>query len=197
MNAKEFSCPYCFSSDRDRLYASYLAISNFNKDTRILDIAPSRSLSSWIRKKLPGKYITADLFMEGVDYKVNVENMDVFESNNFDLIICSHVLEHVPNDQAAMNEIYRVLKPGGHAIMMVPILNSLDSVIEDPTEANINERWRRFGQDDHIRLYNSLGFSSRLNKAGFAVKTIIAGNLLPNCRTIGINPSSVLYIAGK
>ena len=197
LNAKEFSCPYCFSSDRERLYAGYLASGNFNNDINTLDIAPSKCLTSWIKKKMPGKYITADLFMEGVDYKVNVEQMDVFEVNKFDLIICSHVLEHVPNDHAAMSELFRVLKPGGQAIMMVPIVKSLDTVLEDPKETNVEERWRKFGQDDHIRLYNSSGFVSRLNKAGFKVKTFRAGAILPNCRTIGVNPSSVLYIAGK
>ena len=196
LNFKEFSCPICGSTDRDRLFTFYLK--NF-KDKRlsILDIAPSKSLSSYIRKHLGAHYITADLFMEGVDLRLNIEKMDSIDNDQYDLVICSHVLEHVPDDIAALKEIRRVLKPGGKAILMVPIVKDLDVIIEDPKETSVEVRWKKFGQDDHIRLYSAGGWTNRVLQSGLELETLIAKNIIDNPEFNGIDPDSVLYIASK
>jgi SAM-dependent methyltransferase len=84
----------------------------------------------------------------------------------FDVIYCSHVLEHVPDDRAAIRELYRVLKPGGWAILQVPI--SADATFEDPTVTDPDARERLFGQDDHVRRYGP-DYADRLAAAGFLV----------------------------
>jgi ubiquinone/menaquinone biosynthesis C-methylase UbiE len=86
---------------------------------------------------------------------------------SFDAVLCNHVLEHVPDDRKALGEIFRVLKPGGWAILMVP-LSSRAETDEDPTVVDPKERERRFGQDDHVRLYGQ-DYQARLEAAGFHV----------------------------
>ena len=90
-----------------------------------------------------------------------------YPDDSFDAIYCSHVLEHVPDDAKAMSELYRVLKPGGWAILAVPIRG--DTTFEDPTTTEPEERERLFGQSDHVRYYGK-DFKDRLEAAGFEVK---------------------------
>lgn len=199
LNKNEFSCPFCGATDRDRFYAVYieqniLANSAFDG---ILDIAPSSPLSKWIRKNFSGKYITTDLYMDGVDIRSNIEHMDVFENESFDFLICSHVLEHVNNDLKAMAELWRVLRKGGKAIVMVPIVKNFDSVLENPDITNPIERWKNFGQDDHIRLYSRKIFLERLISCGFRVDMFKASDHKDITRRNGITNGSIIYIATK
>jgi SAM-dependent methyltransferase len=87
-----------------------------------------------------------------------------FEDDSFDAILCVHVLEHVADDRAALRELRRVLRPRGWAVIQVPILR--DKTIEDPAEQDPAQRLRRFGQDDHVRVYGE-DFFDRLSEAGF------------------------------
>ena len=108
IDTDHFFCPHCYSMDRERLYAWYLKKNTILTENNVmLDFAPSDSLSKWIKKNYVCKYITADLFMEDVDVKTDIEDMRVFESDSFDFVICSHVMEHVSNDAKAMSEIFR------------------------------------------------------------------------------------------
>lgn len=84
----------------------------------------------------------------------------------FDGILCSHVLEHVPDDRRALGEFYRVLKPGGWAVLNVPIEG--ETTMEDPSVDSPKERLRRYGQEDHVRLYGA-DYGQRLSAAGFQV----------------------------
>jgi SAM-dependent methyltransferase len=89
--------------------------------------------------------------------------------NQFDCVICYHVLEHIPDDQKAMRELFRVLKPGGWAILQSPIDFNHDKTFEDPSIVSPDERERFFGQNDHVRIYGR-DYKDRLEKAGFVVK---------------------------
>jgi ubiquinone/menaquinone biosynthesis C-methylase UbiE len=89
--------------------------------------------------------------------------------DSFDIVYCSHVLEHVDDDRRAMRELCRVLRPDGWAILMVPI--TTDRTVEDPSISDPQERLRLFGQKDHVRRYGP-DFVDRLREAGFAVETI-------------------------
>lgn len=171
INMDRFFCPVCYSMDRERLYAWYFKNNiQLSSNQRLLDFAPSKGLGKWIKENFAVQYISADLFMDGVDVKTDIENMDVFQDNTFDFILCSHILEHVPNDQKAMAEIYRVLRNGGSAIVMAPVLRNFDGIEEDPLCNEVSERWRRFGQDDHIRMYSRKVLVERLRKVGFTIK---------------------------
>jgi ubiquinone/menaquinone biosynthesis C-methylase UbiE len=112
-------------------------------------------------------YRSADISSPLAMDKVDIAKFK-YEDNSFDVIICCHVLEHVPDDRKAMSELYRVLKPGGWAILQVPISLSLEKTYEDPTVATPKERERAFGQCDHFRIYGR-DYIDRLESAGFSV----------------------------
>jgi len=91
-----------------------------------------------------------------------------YEDGLFDAFVCSHVLEHVPDDRLALRELRRVLRPGGWGIVMVPVCLAAPDVDEDGV-VDEGTAWRRFGQGDHVRLYNRTGFLERVADAGFRV----------------------------
>ena len=199
INTDLFFCPRCYSLDRERLYAWYMKkFVPLTENQTILDFAPSKGLSQWIKSSYHCKYVTADLYMDNVDVKTDIENMSVFKDESFDFVICSHVMEHVSNDKLAMKEIHRVLKKSGTAIIMTPILRNFEGIDEDINCSDISERWRRFGQDDHVRLYSQKVFSKRLEEAGFQLN-IFTGNEI-NKRDIiqfGLPENIFLYIVKK
>jgi ubiquinone/menaquinone biosynthesis C-methylase UbiE len=136
--------------------------------------------------------------MEGVDFVVDVTQMDEIPSNSYDMFICSHVLEHVDDDRKALSELFRILKPGGRGILMVPIVLKLEEIDEDPAITDEATRWRRFGQYDHVRLYSKAGFTQRIQDAGFTLHAhgveYFGQDVFVEC---GISPKSVLYIGHK
>ncbi|MDY3741271.1 MAG: ATP-binding cassette domain-containing protein [Selenomonadaceae bacterium] len=165
VNGEAYSCPHCGAADRDRAYAVWMDRC-LPKDRlfKILDIAPSVPLQRFIKRTFPkADYKTGDLFMEGVDYKLDIMNMHQLADNSIDFFVCSHVLEHVRDDIQAMKELHRVLSPNGCGILVVPIDLLQEEIDEDPDCTDISERWRRFGQDDHIRKYSRQGYRDRLN----------------------------------
>lgn len=111
-------------------------------------------------------YISADLNSPMAMVKMDITNI-LYEDNSFDVILCSHVLEHVVDDRKAMRELFRVLKPGGWGILQVPILR--DKTFEDPSIVSPEDRERIFGQKDHVRIYGR-DYKDRLEEAGFTVK---------------------------
>jgi SAM-dependent methyltransferase len=116
----------------------------------------------------------------------------------YDFFICSHVLEHVTDDKKALSELFRVLKTGGSGILMVPINLRIDKIEEDPNVEDIGERWRRFGQDDHIRLYSKKGFVERVKEAGFTIHQYGVDFFGEHVFfQHGISPKSILYVAKK
>jgi len=207
LNYQYYLCPFCSSSDRDRLYAlylqDYLKVIKAHGPFKIVDFAPSPPLSLFIRKLIKTLrqeiiYRTVDLCAEGVDDKVDITDMRLYKDNQFDFLICSHVLEHVEDDRKALNELHRILKPGGQGIIMVPVILSIEKIDEDPAVVNVAERWRRFGQFDHVRLYSKSGFVKRVREAGFLVnqygKEFFGEELF--ART-GITSQSILYVVKK
>jgi len=163
-------CPVCRSSDRVRLL--YLILRNnteiFTKQTRLLHIAPEKPLEKIFQKHKNIIYLTADLVPENVMEQMDITNIQ-YPENNFDTIICNHVLEHIPDDLKAMKELYRILKSGGWAILQVPFSKILDKTFEDPSITSPIDRERIFGQKDHVRIYGK-DYSDRLKQAGFIVK---------------------------
>lgn len=196
------NCPICFSGSRHRLVFEYLRREGLPQgDTRVLNIAPERGLYNRLMKGLPG-YVALDMNPRRYHYIHNVQGGDVqdmsFSDGTFDLIICNHVLEHVPDDRRAMREIARVLAPGGRAILQVPISRKLEKTIEDPTLTDPKECERRFGQFNHIRLYGA-DYADRLAEAGLAVETIPAVDIVaprsPNLA--GVNEREMMFIARR
>jgi len=201
LNSKDYSCPHCYASDRDRLYAIYFnnRFQTFDKEEySFLDIAPSKHLADFVKRFGFIRYRSADLFMEDVDDKVDITDMNIYSDNSFDIILCSHVLEHIEDDRKAMSELYRILKPGGFGIVMVPIDLSLNEDFENPKYQTEAERWKYFGQNDHVRLYSKIGFVNKLSQTGFKISQLGVDYFGKEVfEKNGIHPRSILYIAEK
>ena len=167
-------CPYCLSTDRDRLVFLYLErIAHFfDKKNELLHMGPEPSLYHIFKKNSNLNYTYAAKYAEGTYYPRDIAFFDLlsipYPDNNFDVIICNHVLEHIEDDKQAMSELFRVLKPGGYAILQVPISNKIEKTIEDFTIIKPEERHEAFGQFDHVRVYGP-DYKERLEAVGFFV----------------------------
>lgn len=202
LNIERYECPACHCSDRDRLYILYIEriLRNVKppEKIRLLEIAPAARLRDVLRQKEQIEYRCADLFMEDVDDKVDITDMNIYADESFDAFICSHVLEHIDDDAKAMSELYRILKSGGWGIAMVPVNLALKENYEDKNVTSEGERWKYFGQDDHVRLYSKPGFIGSLTAAGFKVEQFgvdFFGDAA--FEKHGIHPRSVLYVVKK
>ncbi|MDZ7619696.1 MAG: methyltransferase domain-containing protein [Patescibacteria group bacterium] len=132
---------------------------------RMLHFAPERPIMRRIAAHRYIDYCSADLSSPAAQTHMDISAL-TFPDQAFDVILCCHVLEHVPNDRKAMSELYRVLKPGGWALLQVPIRG--DTTLENPCATTAEERRRLFGQEDHVRQYGR-DFDTRLATAGFVV----------------------------
>jgi SAM-dependent methyltransferase len=142
---------------------------------RVLHVAPEPALRRLLNNSSPSTYLTADLDAPDVDMNFDLAAAPM-PDDSFDVIVCNHVLEHIPDDRAALREIRRMLAPGGWALVMTPI--SVETTIEDPAVTDPDERLRRFGQRDHVRRYG-WDYLDRLRDAGFSTEVVRLENDLP------------------
>jgi len=175
-------CPSCGSLERHRLHWHYfqnrtnLFAENSNK-LKLLHVAPEAIFYKKFINDDKIDYIPCDKFEEGYEhsYPPKTKNIDItdisFGNNEFDVIYCSHVLEHIPDDIKAMKELQRVLKPGGWAMLQVPLDKNRMKTYEDFSIVDPKEREKAFGQYDHVRVYG-LDYIERLRLAGFTVNQI-------------------------
>jgi rubredoxin len=195
-----YSCPNCGASDRERLYALWLNSvigSLLLINSKMIHFAPESSLQQWLKLKGVMHYKTADLLMSNVDLKVDITNLP-FSDNEYDFFICSHVLEHVSNDRQAVNELYRITKRGGMGILMAPIALGLEHTLHDPNITDPNERWRLYGQDDHVRLYAHNDYVDVLKTSGFIVSELGINYFGESSfKALGLKPTSILYVVQK
>ena len=196
---RKCTCYQCGAYDREKLVYLFLRdnLKIFDKasKSKILHIAPEKKLSDKIRSCSFLEHICGDLFCEGYPsyvHEMNILNL-IFEDSTFDIIICNHVLEHIEDDKKAMAELYRVLKPGGTAILQVPISKCLDKTFEDLTIVTPIERERIFGQKDHLRIYG-MDYKDRLESVGFVVKV---ENISKENQKYGLNPDEDLFVCLK
>jgi len=162
-------CPQCNSLARHRLLWMYLKErTNILRDNlQLLHFAPEGFLQE-VLSRLPNiSYLSADLFLPSAMVKMDITDITL-EDKSVDVIICIHVLEHIVDDHKAMTELYRVLRPGGWALLQSPLDLDRDKTFEDPNIVSPEERYRHFGQADHVRWYG-LDYKDRLEKAGFVV----------------------------
>jgi Methyltransferase domain len=158
-------CPRCRSHPRHRAIALLLGRGDL-PGRRLLHFAPEPLLDP-VFERLPGvERVTADLHAPA-DLGLDITDMDL-PGGSFDLILCSHVLEHVPDDRAAISELRRVLVPGGLCLVLTPYRPGRPTY-EDPSIASPLDRMVAFGQQDHVRIYGS-DLAERLRAAGFEVE---------------------------
>lgn len=163
-------CPECLSLERHRLIWLYLKRKTdfFDKPRKMLHIAPELSFMERFENLSHLEYITGDIESPLAKVKMDIHDIP-FEENTFDVIFCNHVLEHVESDIKALEEMQRVLKPGGWAILQVPFFYPLkEKTYEDESITSPSEREKHFGQDDHVRMYG-LDYGQRLGSVGFKV----------------------------
>lgn len=200
LNLKHYQCANCGASDRDRLIALYLneVLPLQKKNAKLLDFAPSKPLQKFI-KNFDIQYRSADLYMEGVDDRVDITSMKIYDDKTFDIFICSHVLEHIEEDRLALKELNRILRPNGIGLVLVPILLNIDKSIENKSYLKSEHlRWKYFGQGDHVRLYSKNDFVDRLANNGFYVEELGVDYFSEDLfKKNGIDLKSVLYVVKK
>jgi predicted SAM-dependent methyltransferase len=173
-------CPRCWSSDRERLVALYLErhTALFEAGGLLLHVAPEPNLGRQLRGAAPIRYVSVDLDNQAVSAMLKMDLTRLaFASESFDAMVCNHVLEHIEHDVAAMRELYRVLVPGGWAILQVPISRINASTYEDGQWRSPAERARAFGQWDHVRVYGA-DYRDRLRGVGFDLEVLRAAEAL-------------------
>lgn len=164
--------PSTLSLERHRLLWLYLKRKTnfFTAPLKVLHFAPEQAFYKRFRKLENIKYTTTDLNSPLADVKADICELP-FSNNSFDFILCNHVLEHISDDERAMKEIFRVLKPGGTAILQIPIDMQRKLTFEDDSITDKEERSRIFGQYDHVRVYGRDYFAT-LRKIGFKVEEV-------------------------
>lgn len=167
---KNAVCPRCHSHIRHRFLVEFMRRETdlLVRPQRILHFAPEAAVSKVFRE-LATDYVTADIAPSRYEGAVYADITDLpFPSADFDAVICVHVLEHIPDDRRAIGELYRVLKPGGRALVAVPTYGAV--TFEDPSLDDAGRR-REYGTDEHVRL-NGLDFADKLRDAGFDVTVV-------------------------
>lgn len=199
---RKAGCWNCDSMDRSRLlYLYFTRVAPVPEDAiSVLHIAPNYHVSTLFMNRPLITYIRGDKFTKGYIYPDGVQNLDIleldFDDNSFDLVICNHVLEHIPDDTRAMRELFRVLKPGGKAILQVPFSKLLEQTLQDPSITTDEAREKAFGQFDHVRIYG-MDYTDRLEGAGFRVESLNLCEHYPEFRRYGINPDEDIFVARK
>ena len=166
--------PSTLSLERHRLMWLFLrdntTFFTATKKLKVLHIAPEQCFLDIFRKQQNLNYITSDLESPIADVKADICDLP-FKENEFDIIFCNHVLEHISNDTKAMQELYRVLKPGGFGIFQIPQDLSKAITFEDNTITDRKERAKLFGQYDHVRVYGR-DYFDKLRSIGFKVDEV-------------------------
>lgn len=164
--------PSTLSLERHRLLWLFLQQrTNFFKDKlKVLHFAPEQAFYKRFRKQSNLEYVTTDLNSPLADVKADICNLP-FENDSFDVILCNHVLEHIPDDKKAMEELYRVMKKGGWGVFQIPQDLNRETTFEDDSITDKKERAKIFGQYDHVRIYG-LDYFDKLRKVGFNVEAI-------------------------
>lgn len=191
-NVDNFLCPTCKCTDRERhlfMFFNELNIGEkYINDKSILHIAPENKISLYIEMFNFKKYIRGDL------YPINEKTQEIditkipYNDNEFDLIICNHVLEHILDDSKALKELYRVLKNKGNIILQTPYSGIIQHSIEDTSNLSNRDRFLKFGQEDHCRIYGTDIFE-RIEKEGFKNVAYKNKDLFSKeiCNILGVN----------
>ena len=161
--------PSTLSLERHRLLWLYLNDQTdfFTAPKKVLHFAPEQAFYKLFRKQKNLDYTTTDLFSPLADVKADICNLP-FKDNEYDVILCNDVLEHIPDETKPMQELYRVLKPGGMAILQIPQDLNRAETFADDSITDQKERAKIFGQYDHVRIYGR-DYFDKLRSIGFTV----------------------------
>ncbi len=192
-------CVHCNALERHRFVWLFLTQKTDLFDGRkkkVLHVAPERCLESRFKERIRDNYLTADLFRSSAMVTMDITDIQ-YADQSFDVIYCSHVLEHVQNDRRALREFHRVLKSNGWAVLLVPI--TAEKTFEDSSIVEPKERLKAFGREDHVRRYGP-DFVDRIRQAGFSVEVTEVNDLVDRAEAVrmGLTASSGdIYYAEK
>ena len=196
-----FCCPHCGSMARERITAEFLlrklGTGFTDLSFRLMEFAPRDHFKNFITRNFSLLHETADLYMDAVDYTLDLTCMPELADNSVDAWISLHMLEHIADDAAALSELRRILKPGGFGALIVPVAINLAVTDEDPS-ASPEERASRFGQEDHIRTYSKTDFIARIKKSGLKLNELGKGYFGEECFSrLKLEEGIVLYLVEK
>lgn len=203
LNEQDYQCPHCSAFDRVRLIVLFLddaiGILPPERRMRLLHVAPEIGFERWLARYPNVEQVTLNRSQGAAQLRADLCAMPEVADASFDCFICSHVLEHVRDDRAAMAELYRVLAPAAWGVVLVPLFpGQVHTTDEDPNERLSAERVRRFGQEDHVRLYAKHDLIDRLQEAGFSVQQLGVGHFGAEAfRASAIAEGSMLYVVRK
>jgi len=196
-----FACPYCHCHDRERhlwMYFDKLEIWPKLSGASVIHFAPEQNLAAKIHSCGPRIYVKGDLFPSSPEFeKIDVTRIQ-YPQDHFDFVICNHVLEHVPDDRQALSELFRILKPGGSAILQTPYSSVLTNSFSDPSIDTDELRYLCYGQEDHVRIYGRDLFA-RIEQVGFVLQPVTHQGCLSDVDAayFGVNPIENLILARK
>ena len=193
-------CPYDLTLERHRLMWLYLRDhSNFltAPHLKVLHIAPEQCFHGRFKKQKNIDYLTADIESPIADMHFDLHEIPL-EDNQFDVVFCNHVMEHVQDAKRCMAELYRVMKPGGWAIMQVPQDFSRETTYEDWSITSPEDREKHFWQKDHVRLFGK-DYPQWLESVGFRVVSFDKEKVLgaDQVERYRLQKEEVLYIIHK
>lgn len=193
---KNAQCPRCGSLERQRAIYLWL-VEYWQTNSRagiMLHVAPEKCLQNIFRKSFMRSYVALDLRSPRATVIGDLTRTP-FRDMSFKLVLCSHVLEHIPDDLSAMMEIRRVTQGGGVALIVVPIRWENEKTDEDPTVTGEEERLKRFGQEDHVRYYGR-DIVARLESCGFEVSRLDLVSTLdgPTILRNALSPSEIAFL---
>ena len=193
-------CPFCRSRERDRLMILLFEQTEtlLNGSPRILHFAPEPSVRAYLIDQSLSVYHTTDLMQKDVSFKSDIQELEL-NDGSYDGIICAHVLQDVPNEEAALSELYRVLSPGGWAVLSVPVRGEQTIQYSGPEKQR--SAWDA-RPDEHVRQYGT-DFSDRLALIGFQVDVLAPKDLLADIAAVerhGLSNetfTNVVFVARK
>ncbi len=191
--------PSTLSLERHRLLWLYLKNETdfFTTSSKVLHFAPEQAFYKRFRALKHLDYTTTDLNSPLADVKADICNLP-FADNQYDIIFCNHVLEHIPDDTKAMQELFRVLKPGGMAIIQIPQDLDRATTFEDNSITDRATRAKIFGQYDHVRVYGR-DYFEKLRSVGFKVEEVDYTNTIPkeDVHKYRLAPGEILPVCYK
>ncbi len=187
----EIWCPSCDSRPRHRLMKLWMdRAMALPAGARVLHFAAEPWVRGWIEAR-GADYVTADI-NDLFELQLDITAMDL-PGASFDMVIANHVLEHV-DDRAALAEMFRVLRPGGQAVLTVPMIEGWDATHEDPSLATDAERRSHYGDPTHLRFYGR-DFRDRVRAAGFALDEYVA--VEPDCSVHALQRGERIFVGRK
>lgn len=192
------TCPYCGAGDRQRwlYYVLQKKIDLFNASGKILHLAPEKSIQKYIRQNKQIDYYTGDIRPGRAMYVIDITDIQ-YKDNTFDYAISNHIMEHISDEEKAVSEIKRVLKPSGKWIFSFPVCTDMKTY-EDKTITSPEQRLKAYGQKDHVRLYG-YDFAERYERYGLKLQIYSPKNELDDdeINKFGFIKDDIIIVATK